>query len=410
MEIRVVHEPELRYASIADFANDIERYLDGRPVLARNPGFVYTLAKFVRRNWIATSAAVLVAGSGAFAGVAVMQARAERSDLAIRFAQAWLEDVLATQRTIGESSAREPKATRLLQEVRQFEAQLPGEPRVRSMLASALTEVGCVNLAKGDFDAATRDFDEALAIRRGLATAGFGRLGGLGDLSLAMVRCGDAAGAKGDSRLRSGFYREAFEIDERAADAHPNDRMALSNLGWSYERLAVRLPCGDRSRLVLLTRQLEVFERLNAMGPTGDSEHGLSSGYSNLAITNGCLGLPFASEAQRALAHGRAAVALVPQDRHVVRATLKAEVIAADSQPDPAERARQLVHAITRTEAFCEQDPRDKLGEEVLLAAALVCDRLLNSTELDQAALSSIREAKQRIETRTSSSRAPVQR
>lgn len=397
-------DPTQRYPSVSELSADLERFLSGRPVLARNPGVVHTIAKFVQRNWIATSMTALVLGAGTFAGVAVLQARAERSDLAIKFAQAWLEDVLATQRTIGESPAREPKATRLVQEVREFDAQLPGEPRVRSMLASAVTELGYVNLAKGRLDAATRNFDESLAIRRELAAVGFGALGGLGDLSLSIIRCGDVAGARGDSQLQSGLYRDAFAIDERAAAAYPNDRMALSNLGWSYERLAVQLRSDDIARLDLFGHQLEVFSRLNAAGPTSDSEHGLSSGFANLALTKKYLGVPFGAEAQQALEHGRAAVALVPDDRHMVRAEIKAEFVLAESLPDPRERSTRFLEAVRRTEALCDQDPQDKVSDDLLFAASIECDQLLTGGGQDQSTLAEIRAAKQRIETRLAGS------
>lgn len=403
-------DPELRYSSVTDFANDLERFLDGRPVLARNPGMVYTATKFVKRNRIATSAAVVVLGASAFAGGAVMQARAERSDLAIQFAQAMLENLLATQRTIGESPNREPQARSLAQEVRQLDSRLPGEPQVRSMLASAVTELGYVNLAKGKHDEAQRDFDEALAIRRELASIGFGRLGGFGDLSLAMIRAGDAAGARGDSALRLKFYRDAFDIDERAAAAHPNDPMALSNLGWSCERLAVLLSSPDRSRLDLFGRQLQIFSQLNALAPTADSEHGLTSGYANLAITKKYLGMPFAEEARQALSHGRAAVALVPDNRHLVRAALKAEFIVAETQPDTQQIAKQFLQAIRRTEMFCDQDPQDKVGEDLLFAAGLRCDQFLASEAIDPSTSAQIREAKQRIQLRLALPPQPTMR
>lgn len=403
-------DPELRYASVADFAKDIERFLDGRPVLARNPGVVYIATKFVKRNWIATSAAVVMLGAGGFAGSAVIQARSERFDFALPFAQAMLENLVETQRTIGESPNREPQATKLVQQVRQLDAQLPGEPRVRSMLASALTELGYVNLAKGRHDAAARDFDEALAIRRDLAAIGFGPLGGMGNLSLAMIRAGDAAGARGNAPLRAKFYRDAFDIDERAAAAYPNDRMALSNLGWSYERLAVQLQSGDRARLDLFTRGLEVFSRLSTLGPTADSEHGQSSGYANLALTRKYLGMPFAEEAKQALSHGRAAVALVPDNRHLVRAALKAEFIVAETHPDTQEIAKQFLQALRRTETFCDQDPQDKVGEDLLLTAALRCDQFLAGEATDPSTAAQIRAAKQRIQLRLAFPPQPTKR
>jgi serine/threonine protein kinase/tetratricopeptide (TPR) repeat protein len=43
-------EPQRRYASVAEFAADIQRHLDGAPVLARRDSIAYRAGKFVRRN------------------------------------------------------------------------------------------------------------------------------------------------------------------------------------------------------------------------------------------------------------------------------------------------------------------------------------------------------------------------
>ncbi len=43
-------EPESRYASVREFAEDIERYLGYRPVLARQGTYRYVARKFVRRH------------------------------------------------------------------------------------------------------------------------------------------------------------------------------------------------------------------------------------------------------------------------------------------------------------------------------------------------------------------------
>jgi serine/threonine-protein kinase len=55
--------PERRYGSIAAFADDLRRYLDGRPVQARPDTFAYRTGKFLRRHaWgAATTAMALVA-------------------------------------------------------------------------------------------------------------------------------------------------------------------------------------------------------------------------------------------------------------------------------------------------------------------------------------------------------------
>jgi len=51
------HQPERRYASAEALAQDIQNYLDGRPVLARPDTWAYRTRKFVRRNAFAVASA-----------------------------------------------------------------------------------------------------------------------------------------------------------------------------------------------------------------------------------------------------------------------------------------------------------------------------------------------------------------
>jgi len=51
-------EPSRRYGSVAQFAEDVRRHLEGRPVLARGNGLVYRGGRFVSRNKTAVVSAV----------------------------------------------------------------------------------------------------------------------------------------------------------------------------------------------------------------------------------------------------------------------------------------------------------------------------------------------------------------
>lgn len=70
-------QPVRRYASVEAFANDIERFLQGRPVLARGGGRAYRLRKLVRRHrWaIAAIAAFVLVLAGYTATVSVQAGR-----------------------------------------------------------------------------------------------------------------------------------------------------------------------------------------------------------------------------------------------------------------------------------------------------------------------------------------------
>ncbi|HXG91156.1 MAG TPA: serine/threonine-protein kinase [Blastocatellia bacterium] len=54
-------EPARRYSSVEQFSEDIRRYLEGLPVLARKDTFAYRASKFVRRHRAGVAAATLVA-------------------------------------------------------------------------------------------------------------------------------------------------------------------------------------------------------------------------------------------------------------------------------------------------------------------------------------------------------------
>ncbi len=72
-------EPHERYSTADAFAQDIERYLHGEPVLAQPESAWYRAGKFVKRNKLAAgSAAAIVAALGIGLGVALWQAHIAR--------------------------------------------------------------------------------------------------------------------------------------------------------------------------------------------------------------------------------------------------------------------------------------------------------------------------------------------
>ena len=73
-------EPERRYATAAQFANDIRNYLSGHPVRARKDTLGYRTAKFVRRNRFAVTmaATLLLSLVGGIIGTSTQWLRAQR--------------------------------------------------------------------------------------------------------------------------------------------------------------------------------------------------------------------------------------------------------------------------------------------------------------------------------------------
>ncbi|HEV7667639.1 MAG TPA: protein kinase [Thermoanaerobaculia bacterium] len=135
-------EPAERYASAADFATDLQRYLDGRSVLARRGSVAYRIGKEVRRRrglWLnAALAAALLAGiavwlSGGLSGSAVASvdpnaspwlAMPVRASAAADYGQGL--DALARSET-----------TVAIAKLRRAEARDPGQPLIHAALATA---------------------------------------------------------------------------------------------------------------------------------------------------------------------------------------------------------------------------------------------------------------------------------
>ena len=83
----LAREPERRYGSIAAFADDLRRYLDGRPVRARPDSGLYRARKFVARHRLAVVAAALVVAA-LVAGLSLALWQARRAEQAARRAEA----------------------------------------------------------------------------------------------------------------------------------------------------------------------------------------------------------------------------------------------------------------------------------------------------------------------------------
>lgn len=103
-------EPERRYASVDQFVEDLRRYLDGRPVVARQSSFAYRAFKFVRRRRYEVAAAALVVAS-LVAGIVIALVQSRQTEAARRTAVA--ERAIAyRERSRAEAESRQAESAR----------------------------------------------------------------------------------------------------------------------------------------------------------------------------------------------------------------------------------------------------------------------------------------------------------
>ncbi len=192
-------EPHRRYASAAEFAEDVRRYLAGLPVMARQDTMWYRTRKFILRNKLAASAAAvlvlcLAAGTVAIGWQAYLAAqqrdaaelartnerlqrqRAETAEREARAEAARAADEAESARLVGEflvevfkvadpaAPAETVTARQILDEAA---ARLRREPDLKPAARASLAHaVGRVSLNLGLYERANELLDQALEIRR----------------------------------------------------------------------------------------------------------------------------------------------------------------------------------------------------------------------------------------------------
>lgn len=168
-------DPARRYASVEALSADIRRHLEGRPVLAHEDSWSYRTGKFLRRNWIAVSAAalVLISLSTGLAFSLAAQRRADRRFQQVRkLAGRFLFDFDAKIAHVpGTVEAREMLVATALEYLDSLSRDSAGDAALQVELAQAYEKVGDVqgfpgsaNLGHGG--AAEGSYRKALALEK----------------------------------------------------------------------------------------------------------------------------------------------------------------------------------------------------------------------------------------------------
>jgi tRNA A-37 threonylcarbamoyl transferase component Bud32 len=191
-------EPGNRYAGAAQLREDLDRYLTGQTVLARNGGEWYRIGKLVRRNKLATIA-LAAAAVVLLASIAAVSREAQIANQQREVAeQRRVEAELATQRAVqamDEQSRLRVEADRNADEARKQRMSAEGRLGTAQSLASSLLfdAYDSVRLLRGPADARLRIIEKALQGLESLARESPDDLKLRRSLSGAYERAGDLA-------------------------------------------------------------------------------------------------------------------------------------------------------------------------------------------------------------------------
>jgi len=163
----LAHDPDGRYASAGDLADDIDRYLAGEPLSAKAPTMGYFLYKRLRKHRVrvAVAAGVLAAltGMAVLAYVRIAQARDEARQEAAkaRTVTDFFNETL-TPGDQAEADGREVTVLAVLNKAAgQIEAKFSGQPLLEAEIRQCL---GIRYMALKDYDAAHQQLSAAVEL------------------------------------------------------------------------------------------------------------------------------------------------------------------------------------------------------------------------------------------------------
>jgi serine/threonine-protein kinase len=302
-------EPELRWASAEALAEDLRRYLDGRPVAAQRGWRGYRFRKFLQRNRVpvAAGALVLIVLIGGIVATGIQADRARQEQARAERVSGFLTDLLESVRPM--TGGRDVPVSELLDAAAQRVAtEMADQPEARAELEGV---IGQSYLALGRFDEAERHLRKALDDQQRLhgarsepALVALTWLGGVylgrGDIAPAdsivrrsleiaqtlpsqsdslvanlLEQLGSVAHGKGDVHLAERAHRQALEIRRRVFGPRSDPVVTSTN------NLAVALgEQGKWAEAESLHRVVLAIEKVSHPPPStevADAENALAS-------------------------------------------------------------------------------------------------------------------------------------
>ena len=255
-------EPERRYDSAEQLADDLERHLDGRPVTAHADTWTYRARKFVRRHaWgvgVTTVIALLLAGSVIGltlqnqriaeerdrAQIETMKSEHVKAFLIALFGNAW--------QNVGGADSVAVRAS-LDAGVQRLQQRLSDQPEIRAEMMSA---VAAVYQRLGDAAAARPLLKEALATHRSLEHPS--------EVASLLLDLAAVAEQRGVPDEAEALYREALALRRtRRDDSHIAVAQVKNKLGQLLESEG-----RDSAAVALYAEAAPVYRRVMGDGHT----------------------------------------------------------------------------------------------------------------------------------------------
>ena len=302
-------EPPRRYATAEQFAEDIQRHLNGLPVRARQDTFTYRAGKFIRRKKFAVAAAALIAVTLLVGIIATAWqarvARAERARAERRFnevrqlANSFVFEVHdAVVNLPGSTTARSLIVQRGLNYLDSLAQDAGGDRGLQRELAAAYEKLGVVQYTPsvahlGDLEGALQSHRKAAALRESLVAADPNNPDYRRELLDSYWFIATLLGRQGDLRRELEMIRQQLPARQELAAAEKTDFIDRYNLAGTYAYVSsLLMVMGDtHGALENQKEALKIREALAASDPnTTRARRALTISYEYLGLVTDLAG------------------------------------------------------------------------------------------------------------------------
>ncbi len=327
-------EPERRYSSVEQFAEDIRRYLNGLPVIAREDTLGYRAEKFIKRNKAGVAAGLGIALSlvgGLIATSRQAKIARRQRDRALRETEkaerinGFLQKMLASADP--RRQGKDVKVAEILElAADSIEKDFADEPEI---IADLQTTIGLTFLSQGKSDLAEPHLRRALETRLKI----FGR--GHYETAISLYNYGQLLEAKGEAAAAEEYFRQALKILRRLLG---NEHLEISKVLHNLAHTAV-LQGKNAEAIEILREELKIRRAL------------LDENHPEIAGTLAELGNAFTilGDTEAAESLQRQALAVMRRhygDEHPDTALILVNLFAAIQHKYPAEAERLVTEAL----------------------------------------------------------------
>ncbi len=289
--------PQERYESAEQLAEDLQRFLDGKPIAACPPSTLNKFWKWARRHHSAvraTAGVLLLAAVGVVVGSLMLARQRTRTAMAMAEAFRQATDQIDRNAQLGERLADIPGAEGIRRQLyeqsihfyRRYAERAEHDPALARELAVTYNKIASLSTKVGNQQQALRFHQDAERLVERLVNAHPGDVAYARDLALCQNNIGLALSELGRNAEALALLRQVEQRQTELLAADPESHQLSADLATTYSNFGLVLShAGDNSNGVEKLKAAIAIQRQLLAAGTGDKQLGrtLASAYNNLA-------------------------------------------------------------------------------------------------------------------------------